>query len=67
MTKYLVTVTRDCTESTTVEVEAASAEEARRLGRQEVANEPEGFNWVADECSGNFQEPYATGADEVES
>ncbi len=56
MAKYLVTVTRNTTESTIVDVEAADANEANIRAIEEARNNPSAFNWVADE--GNFAEPY---------
>lgn len=54
--KFNVTVTRDTTESTTVDVEADSAEEAEAKALDEANQDANAFDWVADDCSGG--DPY---------
>lgn len=51
MAKFNVLVTRDCTESTIVDVEADSPEEARELALEEARNAAANFDWTRDECS----------------
>jgi len=63
MAKYLVTVTRDCTESTRVDVEAKDASAARTAALEETNLHPERFTWVQDECSGSNAEPYLADPD----
>lgn len=56
MPKFFVTVTRDTTESTTVDIVADSAAEAERLALEEATASPHNFDWAPDECSGG--DPY---------
>lgn len=58
MPKYLVPVTRNCTETTNVDVEAANAEEAMEKALDEVRENEGNFNWVYDDGSGGGDEPY---------
>lgn len=52
MPKFNVTITRDTTESTTVDVEAPDAAVARHLALEEALTAPSNFDWVQDDCSG---------------
>lgn len=63
--KYSVPITRDCTETTNIDVEADSPEDARDKALAEAGESPHDFEWVADECSGNQAEPYFSGDDDL--
>jgi hypothetical protein len=63
MAKFNILVTRDCTETTTVDVEAVTLEEAKAKALEEANNEPWSFEWVHDDNSGDQSEPYVTGSD----
>ena len=65
--RYNVPITRDCTETTIVDVEADSPEEARDKALAEAEASPEEFEWTADECSGNQAEPYFAGDDDLDA
>lgn len=67
MPKFTVPITRDCTETTMVDVIAENATGARDLALVEAVRTPEAFEWVADECSGNQAEPYFAGGDDLEA
>lgn len=59
MSRYSVILTRDTTESTCIEIEAESAEEANEKALQ---TDPAGLTWTPDD--GNIpQPPYLTGTD----
>lgn len=49
MPKYSVIMTRDATESATVEIEADSPEEAERLAREKPRYEIDALKWELDE------------------
>lgn len=51
MARYYVTVTRDCTETTVVDVEADGPDEAEANALDEAGSHPSRFDWVRDECS----------------
>ena len=59
--KFSVIVTRDCTESTTVEVNAKSrsAAEEKALAIAS-ANDGSDVEWEPDDCSGMQSDPYTT-------
>lgn len=59
--RYFVTITRDTTESTRVDVEASSPEEARRLALDEANSDPNAFDWVQDDAFGG--DPYLADPD----
>lgn len=64
MPKFTVTVTRETTESTTIEVEAADASEAEDLALEQAsADYGANVEWSHDECSGMQSEPYTTNCD----
>jgi hypothetical protein len=66
MPRYSVIVTRDATESVTIEVAARSPGEAETKAREEAENNRD-LDWTLDD--GNFHDPYTNGAelvDEVE-
>lgn len=65
--KYLVPITRDCTETTNIDVEANSPEEARDKALEEANESPGNFDWTADECSGNQADPYFAGDDDLDA
>lgn len=67
MARYSVMVTRDCTESVAVEIEASSAAEAEALALTAVSLRPDAFEWQPDECSADQSEPYTNGADLCEA
>lgn len=50
MAKFRCTVTRDTTESTTVEVEATTVEEANIKAHTEVNRAPWEFEFTPDDC-----------------
>lgn len=56
MPKFFVTVTRDTTESTIVDVEAPTKHEAIAKALAEARDNPGAFDWEADECVAG--EPY---------
>lgn len=58
MNRYLVPVTRNCTETTHVDVEASSVEEAMEKALVEASRKPWDFDWVYDDGSGGGDEPY---------
>ena len=61
MPKFNVTVTRDTTESTVVDVEADDIEHAKALALAEAHDEPGKFTWVEDDCVAG--EPYLADPD----
>lgn len=63
--KFTVPITRDTTETTMVDVEAATALEARDKALLEVQQYPERFEFTPDDCTGG--EPYFAGDDDLES
>ena len=65
MSKFNVIVTRDCTESTTVDVIAADRQEASAKAQAEARAHPSRFDWVHDDGSGGFDVPYVAGGDAV--
>lgn len=65
MPKFNVLVTRDCTESTVVDVEAATEAQARKQAWREIMNGPGNFDWVVDDGSGHWSKPKITGCEEV--
>jgi hypothetical protein len=66
MPKFLVPITRDITETTWVDVEAASALEARDKALDEVLADPYNFNFTVDDGQLGG-EPYFAGDDDLES
>ena len=66
MPKFLVPITRDCTETTMVDVVAKNAEAARDAALAEAIQSPENFDWTHDDCSGNQSEPYFAGGIDVD-
>lgn len=65
--KYRIPITRDCTETTWVDVEAVDAKAARDAALEEASQSPEAFEWVADDCSGGQSEPYFAGDDDLDA
>jgi hypothetical protein len=66
MPKFLVPITRDITETTMVDVEAATALEARDKAFDEVTQFPQDFDFVVDD--GNVgSDPYYAGDDDLEA
>jgi hypothetical protein len=59
MPRYNVLITRDCTESVELLIEADTPEAAIAAAEQE-ARESLDLNWVADDCS-NHGDPYFAG------
>lgn len=64
MPKYNVLVTRDCTESTTVDVEADDPEEAKEKALNEALYRGHLFDWTPDDGSGGGDTPYLADEDE---
>jgi hypothetical protein len=64
MTKFQVIVTRDITESTFIDVEAASAEEAEELALRQLYEQGETI-WEVDDCPAR-DAPYVTDASPIE-
>lgn len=64
MPKFNVIVTRDCTESTVVDVEAIDAAHAKELALAEAMSSPHDFEWKPDDFSGDQSLPAVTGCDE---
>lgn len=62
MPRYSVIVTRDATESVTIEVAARSEAEAEEKARDEAENNWD-LQWTVDD--GNWHQPYTNGADLV--
>lgn len=65
MPTYSVILTRDITESTVVDVQAASSEEAERLAHEKLLETTDAV-WRVDDGSWNQSDIYATGVDPVE-
>lgn len=64
--KFSVIVTRDCTESTTVEVSAKSPSEAEAKALNIAsANDGNDVEWTVDDNSGDQSDPYTNGADPI--
>lgn len=53
MPKFNIPVTRDCTETTMVDVEAATVEDAIHEALVEANDEPWKFDWTHDDNSGD--------------
>lgn len=66
MPKFLVPVTRDCTETTVVDVEAETVEKAVALAVGEVRQRHWEFSFTPDDGSG-FEDPYFAGDDDYEA
>ena len=66
MPKFIVPITRDCTETTNVDVEAVNVEEAVDKALAEVEQSPQDFDFVLDDGSG-ADAPYFAGDDDYES
>ena len=62
MPTYSVILTRDITESTVVDVRAASPEEAERLAHEKLLESTDAV-WRVDDGSWNQSDIYATGVD----
>lgn len=62
MAKFNILITRDVTESTSVDVEADSLAEAIGKALHEARAAPHEFDWTRDDCMGG--EPYHAGGDE---
>lgn len=67
MPKFNVPVTRECTQTTMVDVEAANVEEAVAKAVEEASSEHYNFEWTLDDNSGDSNEPYFAGDDDYES
>lgn len=65
MTKYRVIMTRDITESTTIDVEAESEEDAYAVAHAALCNDANPV-WEIDDGSWNQDGPYVTGVEEVQ-
>lgn len=63
MPRYSVIITRDVTESTVVEVEAETTEQAEVAAFEKLSNST-AAEWELDEGSWNKGEAYVTGVDE---
>ena len=64
--KYDVIVTRDCTESATVQVDAKNEAEANEKALAIAsANDGADVEWEHDDCSGMQSDPYTTGCDKA--
>lgn len=65
MKKFTVIVTRDTTESTAIEIEAANESDAEDMALELAsADYGSGVVWEHDEYSGMQSEPYTTGVTE---
>jgi len=64
MPRYSVIITRDVTESTRVEVEAETPEQAETAAIEELFESTD-TEWELDEGSWNKGEAYVTGVDET--
>lgn len=64
MPRYSVIITRDVTESTVVEVEAETPEQAETAAFEKL-HESTDTEWELDEGSWNKGDSYATGVDEL--
>lgn len=56
MPAFMVTVTRDTTESITFEMNGSTMALAEAAALADATENPHDFNWVADDCTGG--EPY---------
>lgn len=65
MATYTVIITRDVTESTVVEVEAATPEEAEDLAFQKLSNSTD-TEWRLDDGSWNQGDAYVTAVDRID-
>lgn len=64
--KYSVIVTRDCTESAVVKINASSPEKAQEKAlSMAIKNDGADLEWEADDCSGMQSDPYTTGCDKI--
>ncbi|EME69986.1 hypothetical protein H261_10567 [Paramagnetospirillum caucaseum] len=64
MPRYSVIITRDVTESTRVEVEAETPEQAETRAFEKLFNSAD-TEWELDEGSWNKADAYVTGVDEI--
>jgi hypothetical protein len=64
MPRYSVIITRDVTESTRVEVEAETPEQAGTRAFEKLFNSAD-TEWELDEGSWNKADAYVTGVDEI--
>ena len=64
MPKYSVILTRDATESASVEIEADSPEEAERLAREKPESEIADLDWELDAIAG--ANVYVTNCEEAD-
>ena len=66
MPKFLVPITRDVTETATIEVNANSAHDARDIALFQVTRAPHDYQWEPDD--GNVgSDPYFAGDDDLEA
>ncbi len=67
MPKFIVPITRNCTETTNVDVEADTVEEAVEKALDEVRDDSTAFDFVYDDGSGGCDDPYFAGDDDYDA